>query len=267
MLESPLACLLLLAVKCPEIKTQVCEEVLRRLMTIHSGDQLLCERCEYYLQRIAYVSARFSENREEEERKEKERERERVKRRNNLLLAAKKSSGSGSASDGLTRKASERSTSRPKKEKREKKASSKTKDDKKSGGGETLKKTKKGESRTMRSKKKEKGDAADRATTLRPGSLLGAGSVESENDGGPSKAAPRSLAERVEDVRPYLDFSAFLPAETTVPFDHNSPGTPTAHAPPHSRGGLLTMGGGVQTTSSTWRSNYLVTSPRRPPRS
>jgi hypothetical protein len=233
MLESPLACLLLLAVKCPEIKTQVCEEILRRLMTIHSGDQLLCERCEYYLQRIAYVSARFSENREEEERKEKERERERVKRRNKLLLAAKKSSGSGSGSDGLTRKASERSTSRPKKEKREKKASTKTKDDKKSGGGETLKKTKKGESRTMRSKKKEKGDAADRATTLRPGSLLGAGSVENENDGGPSKAAPRSLAERVEDVRPYLDFSAFLPAETTVPFDHNSPGTLTAHAPPH----------------------------------
>jgi hypothetical protein len=33
------------------------------------------------------------------------------------------------------------------------------------------------------------------------------------------------VSERVEYVRPYLDFSAFLPAETTTPFDHSSPGT------------------------------------------
>jgi hypothetical protein len=238
MLEAPLACLLLLAVKCPEIKTNVCEEILRRLMSIHANDQFLCERCDYYLQRIAYVSARFSENREDEERKEKERERERVKRRNQLLAEAKKNGGgSDGVSNGVTRNRSER-TSRPKKEKREKKSSSSKsgKDDKK--GGDTMKKTKKGESRTMRSAKKKEEDKteAERASaTLRVPSSSSSKRRSSSQDElnrtetSSKEGAPRPLAERVEDVRSYLDFSVFLPAESTTPFDHTAPGTRTEH--------------------------------------
>lgn len=189
MLESPLVCLMLLAVKCPEIKATVCEEILRRLMLLHADDELLCKRCNFYLQRIAFISDHFKENREEEERRDKERDRERAKKQKKNTTSARNTTNGRRV---------ER-TDRPiKKEKKEKKSSEKGK------GETTLKKAKKAEGRTVRSNKKKEEKAEKTELGVKP--IL-------------------SPVERLSDMSPYLEFSSFFPAETTVPFDHSAPGT------------------------------------------
>jgi len=181
-LESALACLLLLAAKCPDIKTHVCE-LIQRLLAIHGDDSLLHERCTLYLERIAFVSDRCKDVHEEEKERMKD-------------------------DDNVTNHLAFPKANKKEREKKKKKQH-------KEGSAELLKKVKKEKKKKKKEKRKD--------TNSSPSSLHEDGVQENKESRSNTPRMP--IAARLDDVRPYLDFTEFLYADSPALFDESSPGT------------------------------------------